>query len=130
MKKLRLTYIAVFAILLLIEIFIAMFIHDNFIRPYIGDMLVTILICCLCRTVIPKSVSALPIYVFVFATLVEVAQYFDVVKLLGLENNTLLSTIIGTTFSYVDLICYGVGCLIFWVTEKAVKNFLKQKKKK
>lgn len=122
MKNARKVYAAAFCTLLFIEICIALFIHDNFIRPYVGDVLVTILLCCLCRMIIPKGVSALPIYVFVFATLVEVAQYFDVVKLLGLENNTVISTIIGTTFSSVDLICYGIGCLVFWFTEKVINT--------
>ena len=91
--------------------------HDNFVRPYIGDVLVTILLCCLCRTAVPKGITLLPIYVFIFATLVEVAQYFDIVKILGVEGNPLLSTIIGTSFSFIDILCYGVGCLIFWIAE-------------
>ena len=120
MKKLRLTYAIIFSILLFTEIFIALFVHDNFIRPYFGDVLVTILICCLFRTVIPNGVPALPIYVFVFASLVEVAQYFEIVKLLKLENNRFISTIVGTSFSTLDLVCYGVGCFVFWITEKAL----------
>ena len=118
-KKLRLAYATSFILLLFTEILIGLYVHDNFIRPYIGDVLVTILLCCLCRTVIPKGARALPIYVFVFATLVELAQYFEIVKILGVENNRLLSTIIGTSFSPIDLICYGVGCLIFWAAEKS-----------
>ena len=125
-KNFRLTYTVIFGILLFTEILIGLFVHDNFVRPYMGDVLITILICCLCRAVMPKGMYALPIYVFVFATLVEVAQYFDIVKLLGLENNTFISTIIGTTFSTMDLICYGVGCLAFWTIEKAVKIFWKR----
>jgi hypothetical protein len=121
-KKLRLAYATIFVLLLFIEVLIGLYVHDNFVRPYIGDVLVTILLCCLCRTVIPKGVPALPIYVFLFATLVEIAQYLEIVKLLGLENNPLLSTIIGTSFSFLDLVCYGVGCLIFWVAEKAIKS--------
>ena len=35
--------------LLGVEICIALFVHDNFIRPYLGDVLVTELLCCLCR---------------------------------------------------------------------------------
>lgn len=128
-KKLRLTYAAVFSVLLIAEILIGLFVHDHFIRPYFGDVLVTILICCLCRTVIPKGVPALPVYVFVFAMLVEISQYFQLVKLLGLENNPLLSTIMGTTFSAIDLICYGAGCLIFWAAEKAIKALYKQHQK-
>lgn len=117
MKKARITYAIIFVLLFLTEVLIALYVHDDFIRPYIGDVLVTILICCLCRTVIPKGVPALPIYVFIFATLVEATQYIELVKLLGLENNVLLSTIMGTSFSHIDLVCYGIGCLGFWAIE-------------
>ena len=129
MKKPRLIYGILFCILLVVEIYIGLFVHDNYIRPYIGDVLVTILICCLCRIVILNSVTALPIYVFVFAALVEVAQYYDIVKLLRLENNVFISTIVGTTFSAVDLLCYGAGCGAFWVAEKAIHCALKRRHK-
>lgn len=122
LKKSRATYAVAFGVLLFIEIIIALFVHDAFVRPYIGDVLVTVLLCCLCRIIIPKGVSALPIYVFVFAVLVELAQYVKVVKLLGLENNAFFSTIIGTTFSFVDILCYAAGCLAFLVAEKRLFN--------
>lgn len=120
MKKPRLVYAAAFFVLLFVEILIALFVHDDFIRPYIGDVLVTVLICCLCRIIIPKGVSALAIYVFAFATFVEIGQYFELVKLLGLEDNVFLSTVVGTTFSVMDLVCYAVGCIAFWAAEKAI----------
>lgn len=123
MKKRRLCYAVAFVILLLVEIFIALFVRDKFIRPYFGDVLVTVLLCCLFRVFFPKGVAALPIYVFGFATLVEIAQYFQIVELLGFENNALISTLVGTSFSFIDLVCYGVGCLAFWVIEKwQIKN--------
>lgn len=127
MKNSRIAYGIIFAMLFLTEIFIALCVHDNFIRPYIGDVIVTILLCCLCRVVVPTGVRALPIYVFIFAALVETAQYFDIVKLLGFENNAFISTIVGRSFSVIDLICYGVGCLVFWTTERTVK-FLKKRR--
>lgn len=117
-KKLRITYILLFFVLLLTEVFIALYVRDRFVRPYVGDALVTILLCCLCRSVVPQKLPALSIYVFGFATLVEIAQYFEVIKSLGLENNRLISTIAGTTFSVMDLVCYGVGCLIFFIIER------------
>lgn len=122
MKKLRLVYALVFFLLLLAEILIALYVHDSFIRPYFGDVLVTVLLCCLCRIVVPKGVPALPLYIFIFAALVEVSQYFQLVKLLGLENNKLLSTIMGTTYSTADLVCYGAGCLLFWAAEAFGKH--------
>lgn len=128
MKRSRIPYAVAGIVLLIIEILIALYVHDDFIRPYVGDALVTVLICCLCRIVIPKGMPALPIYVFLFAALVELAQYFDIVALLGLQNSTLLSTLIGRTFSLLDLICYAVGCLIFALAEMGIKAILKSKR--
>jgi hypothetical protein len=128
MKKQRITYATIFLILVLTEVLIALYVHDRIIRPYIGDVIVTALICCLCRTVIPKGIPALPLYIFIFATLVETAQYINIVKLLGLENNPFFSTIIGTSFSHIDLICYGVGCILFWSAERGVIYFINHRK--
>ena len=121
LNKPRLLYAGSFLLLLITEILIGLYVHDNFIRPYIGDVLVTVLLCCLCRTIVPTGIKALPIYVFVFAALVEFAQFFEIVRILGLEHNRLISTIIGTSFSPIDLICYAVGCLIFWAVVKAIR---------
>lgn len=123
MKKLRITYAVTFGVLLLTEILIALFVRDDFVRPYIGDVLVTVLLCALCRTVIPRGTPALPVCVFIFAALVEIAQYLNVVKLLGLENNPFFSTVIGTTFSWLDLICYAVGCVLFWTVQLTIDRF-------
>ena len=48
MKK-RIIYASCFFVILIIEIIIGVYIHDAFIRPYIGDVLVVILICCFIR---------------------------------------------------------------------------------
>ncbi|MBR4306073.1 MAG: DUF2809 domain-containing protein [Ruminiclostridium sp.] len=111
--KLRIIYSILFCLLLLTEICIALFVNDSFIRPYVGDMLVTVLICCFLRVFIPTGIRALPLYVFIFSAIVEVAQYFDIVKLLGLDGNGFLSVLLGRTFSFFDLLCYAVGCLAF-----------------
>ena len=120
MRKRRILYAIIFITLLCVELCIALFVRDDFVRPYIGDVLVTVLLCCLCRIAVPNGVPALPVYVFLFAALVEAAQYIDVVKLLGWEDNAILSTLIGRTFSWADILCYGVGCVAFWAAEKRV----------
>lgn len=122
--RLRKIYAILFGALLLTEVCIALFVRDAFVRPYVGDMLVTVLLCCLCRVVIPKGVKILPVYVFLFAAAVEIGQYFDVVKLLGLEGNRFLSTLIGRTFSLADLLCYGIGCLLFWSADLVIHRRL------
>lgn len=117
MKRIRITNAVIFLLLLFAEIIIALFVRDNFIRPYFGDVLVTILICSFIRIFIPKGIRALPAYVLVFAIAVEVGQYFNMVKVLGIENSRFFSILLGTSFSIIDIICYAAGCLCFFVFE-------------
>lgn len=113
LKSKRLIYAILFLLLLLTEVCIALFVHDGFVRPYLGDVLVTVLICAFVRMFIPKGVRLLPLYVFLFAAAVEFGQYFEMVKLLGLENSPFFSVLLGTAFSVYDLLCYAVGCALF-----------------
>lgn len=113
MKQKRIIYTIAFLVLLATEVCIGLFIRDDFVRPYLGDVLVTVLICAFLRIFIPERVRLLPLYVFFFAAAVEIGQYFGMVKLLGLEHNRFLIILLGTTFSWYDLLCYGVGCVLF-----------------
>lgn len=118
MKKSRITYIVLFSVLLICEIYIALFVKDNFIRPFGGDILVTILLCSFVRIFKPSGVKRLPLYVFILSVCVEILQYFDYVKILGLEGNKFFSVLLGTSFSYYDIVCYATGCVVFFIFEK------------
>lgn len=96
---------------MIMEICIALFVHDAFVRPYVGDMLVTLLFCCMARVVFIEKMRLLPLFVFLFAACVEVGQYFDMVALLGLGDNRFLSIVLGRTFSLMDIVCYAAGCV-------------------
>ena len=123
MKKTRLIYAVLFCLLLLTEVLIALFVHDNFIRPYIGDVLVTLLLCSFLRIFFPRGIALLPFCVFLFATAVEIAQYFDFVALLGLKSR-FLSVLLGRTFSWADILCYAVGCLIGFAVDLVSRQAL------
>ena len=122
-RKVRIAYAVLFLLLLIAEVLIALFVHDSFIRPYFGDVLVTVLICAFCRIFVPKGIRLLPLYVFLFAAAVEVSQYLGLVRLLGLGGIPFFAILMGTTFSVYDLICYGVGCLAFFAMGFVVKKF-------
>lgn len=122
MKCKRLLYLLIFCGLLATEIVIALFVNDAFVRPYVGDMLVTSLLCYLCRVIVPNNVRLLPVYVFMFAAAVEIGQYFDLVALLGLENNRILSIALGRTFSWLDIGCYAVGCAAAYFLDRMIQT--------
>lgn len=116
-NKLRLIYFSVFILLFAVEVSIAVFVHDNFVRPFIGDVLVVMLVCAFLRIIVPEKIKLMPVFATAFAVIIEVLQYFDFVKLLGLENNVILSTALGRTFDIKDIICYIIGGIIFFVAE-------------
>lgn len=121
-SKQRMVYALLFIAILLIEIFIALYVHDNFIRPYGGDILVTVLLCCFIRIFFPNKVRLLPLWVFLFALAVEIGQHFDYVSLLGLGKIKFFRILMGTSFSFADVVCYAVGCAVFFVGEKIAKR--------
>lgn len=117
-NKLRFLYGAAFLALFIVEALIALFVHDSIIRPYVGDVLVVILIYCFVRIFIPEKWRLMPFYVFLFAACVEALQYFDLVTLLGLSGNRLARVVLGSVFDWKDLACYAAGCLLLVVWER------------
>ena len=113
----RLIYGILTAILITAEVLIALFIHDSFVRPYVGDMLVVVVVYCLVRIFIPEGVRLLLLYVFIFAAVVEVLQYFHIVDVIGLGDSAFFRTLIGGTFDIKDIVCYGLGCIMLGLCE-------------
>ena len=79
MKK-RIFYIISFLVIFCMEVLIALYVRDRFIRPYVGDMLVVVLVYSFVRIFLPTGIPRMPFYVFLFACLVEVLQYFRLVE--------------------------------------------------
>ena len=118
----RISYAAAALALIAVEVIIALFVHDRFVRPYIGDVLVIAVIWALARVVLPEGVRLMPLYIFIFAAGVEVLQYFDIVRLLGLEGSRFFSILIGLTFDIRDIVCYAVGCVLITVIEVFIRG--------
>lgn len=123
-RKKRIGYALVTIAIFIIEVLIALFVRDNIIRPYVGDMLVVVLIYTCVRVAFPERPRLLPLYVFLFAVLVEGLQAANLVELLGLAGNRFFSVLIGTTFDIKDIVCYGVGCVLcgLWEIWMMLKN--------
>lgn len=117
LRKKRIAYGIGTVILFITELLIALFFHDDFIRPYVGDVLVVVLIYTFIRVFLPEGVRLLPLYIFLLAAGVEVLQYFRIGEVLGLSDNRVLSVVIGSVFDVKDIVCYGVGCGLLFVYE-------------
>lgn len=124
MKKQRIKYLITFTILLCIEVLIAICVHDTFIRPYVGDLLVVVVLYCIVRVIIPDKYRLIPFWIFVFAAFIECLQYLKWVERLGIENNAFFRILMGATFDWKDIVCYGIGCILLgiyeWLIQKGI----------
>jgi uncharacterized membrane protein YfcA len=92
-----------------VEVFLALFVHDRFFRPFFGDVLVVVLIYCFLRVFWDNRSLKLVVAVCLFAFAVEFVQFFDPIGRFGLADYTVLSVVVGRTFSRLDLLAYSVG---------------------
>ncbi|ACU59045.1 ribosomal maturation YjgA family protein [Chitinophaga pinensis] len=102
-------YLLLAILIFAVEVLIALYVHDDLIRPYFGDVLVVVLIYCFVRSFIQAPVVPVALGVLIFSYLVEMLQYFKVVKLLGLQHSRAANIIIGNYFTWADIICYTIG---------------------
>jgi hypothetical protein len=114
----RKNYFLLFVLLFIVEVLIALYLHDRIIRPYIGDYLVVIMLYCFVRAFIKTSVLPAALAVLLFAYLIEVLQYFQIVSLLGLENNRVAKTVIGYQFEWIDMLAYTLGIITVLLLER------------
>lgn len=118
----RLVYILTFIILTAAEVLIALYVHDSFVRPYIGDVLVMGVLYCLIRSFLPNGAALLPLWLFLMGVLAELLQYFNLIYVLGLQDIAFMRILLGSTFDIKDIACYGTGCLLIILGEKAMKG--------
>ncbi len=111
-------YFAITVLLFLLEIAIALFVHDNFIRPYFGDFLVVMLLYCFLKSFLNVSVWVAAGLVLVFSFAIEIAQYFNAVEKLGLQHYKIAKVVLGNSFAWMDLLAYVLGILTVISIEK------------
>jgi hypothetical protein len=111
-------YFLLTILIFVIEVLIALYLHDTIIRPYIGDVLVVILIYCFIKSFLKLPVLPVVVFVLLFSFSVEFLQYLNIVEKLGLQNSKTARTVIGTSFAWIDLVCYIAGIIIVLIAEK------------
>ena len=99
----RLVYGLISLLLLGIEVLIGMF-GQGWVRIYLGDVLVVILLYTIVRTIIPNKKIPwfiIPTAILIFAFIVEFLQLWGFCDRFGITNK-LLRIIIGTGFSTLE----------------------------
>jgi hypothetical protein len=105
-------------VLLITEAYIALYMHDAFIRPYFGDFLVVIFMYCVLRTFLQAPVLHVSVAVLALAYLVELSQYYQLIFKLGLQDSFLAHLVLGSTFHWFDMLAYTAGIAAVVIVEQ------------
>jgi hypothetical protein len=123
MFKFHPKYFYTTVLLFLVEVFIGVFVHDGFIRPFVGDVLVVILIYCFVKSFWKIRPNIAIASVFIFACIIEGLQYLNLVDILGIRQYKLLVIILGSSFDWYDILAYATGSVILlWWENKFIHN--------
>ncbi|GAA5024557.1 membrane protein [Marivirga lumbricoides] len=118
MLKFNKYYFLLTVILFITEVLIALYVHDNFVRPYLGDVLVVILIYTFIKSFLDLAVLPVALFVLALSFTIEMLQFFKIVELLGLGDSRIARIVIGTSFAWIDLVAYTAGIVILLLVEK------------
>jgi len=119
MLRFNARYFLLSLLLLGIEIFIAACLHDDFVRPYVGDFLVVILLYCGVRSFLNTPVLATGLAVLLFAYFVETLQYFRLADRLHLPYHSLPRILLGDYFTWTDILSYTLGIASVLILERS-----------
>lgn len=110
--------------LLCVEVFIAAFLHDRIVRPYVGDLLAVVFLYCLVRSVVTTPVRPTVAAVLLVAYGIEVLQYLHLLTYLGLAHSRLAALVLGNHFEWGDMLAYTLGAAGILAAErvKAIYN--------
>src|SRR5687768_9574220 len=123
----RMKYFLLAMILLAAEIYIALYMHDAFLRPYGGDFLVVICMYCLAKSFVNLSPFNIAAPVLLLSYLVECSQYFGLIYKLGLEHSFIAHVLLGSTFHWMDMLAYSLGIALVLLLEVTPEKQMQQK---
>jgi hypothetical protein len=113
----NLKYFIATIVLFLVEVFIGFYMHDAIIRPFVGDLLVVILIYCFVMSFFKVNAMAVALGALLFAYVTEISQYYHLVNALGWGGSRFACIIMGTSFSWTDMLMYTIGIILVVATE-------------
>ncbi|MHB8064693.1 MAG: ribosomal maturation YjgA family protein [Ruminiclostridium sp.] len=128
--KRRLVYFSLSFLCFIACVFIVKLFKDNqFIRGFIGDIIVISLIYFFIKILYDFNALKLTVFTLVIAFITEFIQLLKLTALLGIENSTLARLILGSVFDPYDLIAYTIGAFLVYIIDTRLvrdqKNVIK-----
>lgn len=105
-------------------VLIALYSKSQFIRGYLGDFLVVVMLYTFAQGVLKTKVKPVALSVFGFAIIIETLQLLNLPKMMGLESSSIAQAILGSTFDWGDMLMYSLAVVAIIFTERKVTDLL------
>ncbi|MBU3821158.1 DUF2809 domain-containing protein [Flavobacteriaceae bacterium XHP0103] len=123
--KLNKTHALLFISTFVIEVLIAKFFTNGFIRYIFGDYLVVIMLYCFFKSFLKTNPFSIAMSVLLLAFIIEFLQLANILSILNLQDNQLLKLALGSSFHISDLIAYTLGILtVLFIEYKIYKLWM------
>lgn len=110
-------------VIFVVEVLIATVFKDIFfVRAYLGDVFVVMLMYYFVKAFAEINPTKLIIGLVVFSFIIEFLQYFHFGELLGFKDNKVAMIVLGNSFSWIDILCYLAGGIILYLIEVVAIN--------
>ena len=126
MIKLNYRNLIIFLLLFCIEVTIALYIEQGFLRVVFGNFLVVIMLYFFIRSFIQLKSIYIAIIVLIVAYTIEFLQFIDILNIINYKKNDLVNTILGTTFNIKDIIAYTLGIATVFLIENHLQLHFKK----
>ncbi|MCL6219669.1 DUF2809 domain-containing protein [Zunongwangia pacifica] len=93
------------------EFLIARSLNGGFIRNVFGDYLIVFVMYYFLLTFYKWQKFKLAVFVLLFAYLIELLQYVQILKILGIQKSTATDMILGSSFDWLDMLAYTLAFL-------------------
>jgi len=117
MFQFNVKYFSINLFLLAALIVIAVFVKELFLQSYISDVLIIFWFFFLLKSFLKVANYELAHYALLFAFVLEIAQFYQVIELLELQDNKIAQMALGSAFDWFDLLAFAVGWLVILVIE-------------
>jgi hypothetical protein len=114
-------YFTFFLVLFLIEILIAKY-ATGFLRHTIGDYLAVMFVYTFIKSIFKISIEKAILITFSIAYIIEFLQLTDLQKMYPSEYTTTFKMILGTSFSFGDLVAYTLGVITIYLIENYLRK--------
>jgi Protein of unknown function (DUF2809) len=111
MKPIKFNYLCLSMLLLITEILIAIFAKDEFIRPILGDYLAALFVFYLLASFLKISETKTALLALSICYFIEGLQFLNILEQMNLEKYTVLKIVLGTSFSWMDMLAYTLGII-------------------